>query len=980
LTLKAALEIFAVIKPFLQTLAEDISQTYGFGETRLAIVLPNRRAGLFLRRYLAKAISKPIWAPDIIAIEDFIRMKSRYIVPDQMTLLFYLYKAYADAEAKEARSFDEFMPWGNMLLADFDEVDRYLVNAGDVFSWLSEAKAIENWNLGEKELTQAEKQYIRFYNSLAGVYKFFTSSLVSRNLAYHGLVCRLLAESIANVKFDEWDKIIFAGFNALCTSEKRIIGHLLDQGKAIIRWDADDYYMQDDLQEAGKFLREYNKSGKFGDMKWVSQDFSAGKKKIKVIGVPQQIGQAKVAGQILLSILSGPDALAASDTAVVLADENLLMPVINSLPSNCTEMNVTMGYPLRYTAVASLVQALINLAVNTSRYSRIRNDNEVVIRFYFRDLSEILLHPNIRQIADKKYSESGSNEPKKNLAKAFLTVQETRKIFADIDTGLAEAFEPFFDGKPVTSTKLLVVLNNLITVLRDSAIASKTDDSKSDSASLDLEYLYQFAVITNRLRNLLADLNVEPTVAVLQAIIRQLVSSSTVPFYGEPLKGLQVMGVLETRTVDFRNIILLSANEGLLPGSKLTNSFLPTDIRSHFGLPGYKEKNAIFAYHFYRLMQRCENAWLIYNTESDELGGGEKSRFITQMIHELPLWNPAIEIEQVTIETPMSRPSADFEISIKKSPSILKRLNERAANPEKGFSPSRLNVFLTCSLQFYFTEILGIQEADDVDDTIDAMQLGIVVHKVLEQLFSSYTGVYLVPDHISKMKSKAESYVEQAFTQFMPEYDFSTGKNALLIQVAKRLIINYLKSESDLVANEAKGNRSIRVLAIEKKMRSEIDFSAIPAGSVPGKVYLNGTADRIDMLGDKIRIIDYKTGTVDDKTLKLKSVDSLLKGRKLGMSFQLLMYAWLLAEDKSDQNLSSSRAIVSGIAGLRSFNKGLQTVTVDGIPELTDNLIKDMREVIKAIILRLFDVGEPFEQTTDIDSCKYCTFKSICNR
>ena len=967
-------------KPFLQTLAEDISKTFGIGEKRLAVILPNRRAGLFLRRYLAQTLAKPIWAPDILAIEDFIRLKSGYIVPDPMTLLFNLYKAYSDAEGQEARSFDEFMPWGNMLLADFDEVDRYMVKASEVFSYLSEAKAIENWNLGEKELTKAEKQYIRFYNSLAGVYKSFTSSLVSRNLAYHGLVCRLLAETIADVKFDEWDKVIFAGFNALSTSEKRIIGHLLTMGKAEIRWDADEYYMKDNLQEAGMFLRGYRKSGIFGDMKWISQDFATGSKNIKVIGVPQQIGQAKVAGQLVSDILSDKDGFAASETALVLADENLLMPVINSLPANCSEMNVTMGYPLRYSAIASLIEAIIRLVVNTARYSMAGSDNSVVTRFYLHDLAEILLHPNIRQIAENKQPGDNSNNNWNLLSKAFIPAYEAQKIFEGIDFALAEAFEPFFNGKPITSPKLLQVLSDLITVLRDSAIAAKGEGAQSGSALLDLEYLYQFAVITNRLRNLLAEMGIEPGIAVMQAIIKQVVSASVVPFYGEPLKGLQVMGVLETRTVDFKNIIMLSANEGLLPGSKHSNSFLPADIRNHFGLPGYQEKNAIFAYHFYRIIQRCENAWLIYNTESDELGGGEKSRFITQMIHELPLWNPAITINETTIETAILKPSADFEISIEKSTSILQRLTRRAANPEKGFSPSRLNVFLTCSLQFYFMEILGIKEADEVDETIDAMQLGTVVHQVLEKLFRPYIGTNLAENHFAKMKSDAESFVEQAFSALLPEYDFSTGKNALLFQVAKRLVINYLKSESDFVASEAKGNQALRVLALEKKMRSEIVFSEVTDNTIPPKIYLNGTADRIDMLGEIIRIVDYKTGNVDEKALKLKSVDSLLEGRKQGMSFQLLMYAWLFSQEKSDQNIAVNSHIVSGISGLRTYKKGLQMVSVDGIAELSDNHRNEMKEVLKTIFIHLFNPDEPFSQTRDRDSCKYCTFKSICNR
>ena len=967
------------MKPFLETLAEHIAQSYSPGRKRLAVILPNRRAGLFLRRYLAKTTEVPIWAPDILAIEDFIRLKSGYTVPDQVTLLFNLYKAYAVAEGKDARPFDEFMPWGNMLLADFDEIDRYLVKARDIFGYLSEAKAIETWNLPGQELTTAEKQYIRFYNSLAGIYDAFTTSLISRHLAYHGLACRLLAETLDNVSFDEWDHVIFAGFNALSSSEIKLIDHLLKSGKAEIRWDADEYYMNDEVQEAGKFLRGYRKSEKFGKMQWVFKDFAAGAKKIEIIGVAQQVGQAKVTGEILAGLLTGSDA-AASETAVVLVDENLLMPVLNAFPEMCADLNVTMGYPLRYTPVASLMEGLINLAVNTAKYTRISADNKITVRFYHRDIAEILFHPQVRQMAEKRQDGSSKAHLKSLLAMALLPAAGARELFAGISKELSVALDPFFDGKAVTSPKLLLVLSNVINVLRDSAIGSMKDGNPSGGAALDLEYLFQFAVITNRLRLLLAEMQVEPGVAVMQSIIRQMVMVSTVPFYGEPLKGLQVMGMLETRTIDFKNVILVSANEGLLPGSKLSNSFLPADVRNNFGLPGYQEKNAIFAYHFYRLLQRSENAWLIYNTESDEMGGGEKSRFIAQLLQELPAYNPLVKILQRTAEIPLARPSADFNISIEKSSAILQRLAERGTDPERGFSPSRLNIFLTCQLQFYFSEILGIKEPDEVDDTIDAMQLGTVVHQVLEQLFRPFLGKSVEPGDYKVMNTQAEGFVEQAFKEIMPDYDFSSGKNALLVQVAKRLVLNHLGAESDFVTSLAKDHVQLRVLALEHKMRTEINLDEAEGSGVPGKIYLNGTADRIDSVGDVIRIIDYKTGSVQENSLKLTATAALLDGTKQGMSFQLLMYAFLFAENEGELRIAEGQLMESGIASLRSFKRGLLKVTVDGNARLTKDDLKAMKEVLQTVLKSLFNKDEPFAQTEDTDSCKYCTFKSVCNR
>lgn len=967
------------MKPFLETLAEYIAQTHGLGKKRLAIILPNRRAGLFLRRYLGKATTVPIWAPDILAIEDFIHLKSGYTIPDQVSLLFNLYKAYEKAEGKDARTFDEFMPWGNMLLADFDEIDRYLVNARDVFEYLSEAKAIENWNLPGQELTITEKQYIRFYNSFAGIYEAFTTLLTSQHLAYHGLACRLLAESITDVSFDEWDHVIFAGFNALSASEKHLIDFLLKSGKAEIHWDADEYYMNTEVQEAGKFLRSYRKSGKFGEMQWVFKDFATGAKNIEVIGVAQQIGQAKVAGEILTGLLSEFNA-AASETAVVLVDENLLMPVLNSIPEIYSELNVTMGYPLRYTPLASLMEAIINLAVNTAKYTAVSSDNKIIVRFYHRDVIEVLIHPQIRQLAENKQVGWDKKELKSLPARSFLSVADARELFTAIFKELAVALDPFFDEKAVTSSKLLLVLSNVIIVLRDAAIGSKTNAQQTGGTSLDLEYLFQFALIINRLRLLLAEMQLEPGIAIMQSIIKQMVVASTVPFYGEPLKGLQVMGMLETRTVDFKNIIMVSVNEGMLPGSKASNSFLPADIRNNFGLPGYQDKNAIFAYHFYRLLQRSANAWLIYNTEPDEMGGGEKSRFIAQLLHELPIYNPLVKIDHRTAEIPLAKPSVNFNISIEKSEAILQRLAERAIDPLRGFSPSRLNIFLTCTLQFYFSEILGIKEPDEVDDTMDAMQLGTVVHKVLEQLFKPYIGQDIDLGYYKEMKSKAEGQLEQTFKDIMPDYDFSMGKNALLVQVAKRLVLNYLTTEFDFATAQAKDNRKIQILALEHKMHAEIYIYGSAGDAVPRKIYLNGTADRIDTIGDIIRIIDYKTGSVKENSLILASTGTLLEGKKQGISFQLLMYAFLFSVNKNDLNIADGQAMESGIASLRSFNQGLLKVTVGGRSQLMKDDLQAMKEVLQTILLRLFNKDEPFAQTEDLESCKYCTFKSICNR
>jgi hypothetical protein len=620
---------------FLEKTADYLYKSYGDSISDLCIVLPNRRAGLFLHKYLWKSIGKTIWAPAIFSIEDFLINLSGLRICDSVEVLFELYEIHKEMEGTNAQPFDEFTSWAQQLLGDFNEIDSYLVDASDLFTFLNEAKALSIWNLDNKPLTDFEKQYLRFFKSLYTYHKKLGERLLSSNLAYPGLLFKKTAGQINSLAEKMiWKKIIFAGFNAMTRAEEVIIENLVASEKAELLWDADTYYMEDDKQEAGFFLRMWKRKWKNKPFNWIEKDFESSTAKINIIGVPLHVGQAKLCGELLSGHLLKDQP--AENTAVVMMDEQLLLPVLNSLPPVVNELNITMGLPLRQTPVYDLFDTIFRMHENTSKFERSENrDNEM---FYYRDILKVLQHPYAAQMAgtllkgnafvlEELISEIRSG------SRVFLGKEELIRAGTGIFSGSLDFLEPVFDSWK-DPLKIIESLRRIVEYLRDGFVL-KTEEKESHTVRIEIEFLYAFSKIIYRLSTLIEKYHAIKDLRVFHSLFIQLAGLTSLPFYGEPLRGLQMMGMLETRTLDFDNLILLSVNEDLIPSGKTTPSFIPFDIRRHFHLPTYQHKNAVYAYHFYRLIQRAKQVYLLYNTESDELGGGEKSRFIKQIQQEL---------------------------------------------------------------------------------------------------------------------------------------------------------------------------------------------------------------------------------------------------------------------------------------------------------------------------------------------------------
>lgn len=959
------------MQPFLQNLATYLKRHYSDTISEVCIVMPNRRAKLFLKNFLSTAFDTPIWAPQIFSIEDFILDLSGAESLDSLSSAFEFYTVYSEIEGEKAQSVDDFLQWAPTLLHDFNELDQYLVNAKDLFDYLSEERAIALWNVEKKELTEFQKKYLIFWKSLANYYQKFSEHLEHKKLLYQGLAYRKVAGNAVNlVQEKKWKKIIFAGFNALNTAEKLIFKSLAEAGLADILWDADAYYLEDENQEAGKFLRTFQETyGKYNAEKsflWQANELLTSPKNIVIAGVAQQVGQAKVAGEILRELGNESNGNF-KNHALVLADENLLIPVLHSIPDSVARFNVTMGYPLRNLALNNLIDILFNLQDNAVKYGKSPAANKV--RFYYRDLKKLFHHPYVQLIISSKFS---STDEKKWLARNFIQHLEKQNIvFVSL-----QQIKTYFEEQAFDFTALLPLinpwqndvsnpLNSFLEIIESVRLSSNQENQKIKS--FELEVLFQYSKITRRILTLLAETSVDSfkEIKTIRAVFNQLVNAQSVAFIGEPLEGLQVMGMLETRSLDFETVILLSTNEGVLPASKKENSFIPFELKNTFGLPTYADKDAIFGYHFYRLLQCAKNCYLIYNTETDEFGSGEKSRYITQLQQELQHKNKNIHIEERLYTIPLKSDSAAVKIQINKNKFVNERLNELF---EKGISPSALNVFRNCSLQFYFNYIARLRETDEPEESIDVATFGTVIHSVLEEGYTPYIGKVVHAEALRKSFSKLPQKVENAFKAIYKNGDLTSGKNYLNVKIAEKYLQTFVNEECAFIDNIEKQGQYLSLLNLECDLSSMLQVGN-------KQVKLKGKADRIDKCGTQTRIIDYKTGAVDENELKLKNWEELRKV-KYNKAFQLLLYAYMYQKNADNKQ----ETLHSGIISFRYLNKGLLSFSMNKDEDLNAALLAEFEQELKLLLQEIINPEKQFEQTDEFKNCEYCAFKRICNR
>ncbi|MGC1631924.1 MAG: PD-(D/E)XK nuclease family protein [Gelidibacter sp.] len=844
---------------FLKEVLDDI-QKNGLNISELTFILPSKRAGTFLKDILSKSIVKTIFAPEILSIEEFVESLSELHYASNTELLFSFYQVYQELTPKpEQETFDQFSKWGQLLLQDFNEIDRYLIDADHIFDYLKSIKEINHWSLAEVQTTYI-KNYLAFWNRLKIYYNRFREALILNKKGYQGLVYREAANSLEPYIASHPNKRhIFIGFNALNKAEERIIQELLQQDLATIYWDIDSVFLDNPIHDAGLFIRQHLKTWTFfkqNDLNWIGNNYRSDKN-IHTIAVPKNVGQVKYIGELL-------DGLPPADlkkTAVVLGDESLLMPLLNSIPQKVEAINITMGLPLKSVPLASLFDLLFKIQKNH------------INQLYYKDVVAILSHSFIQTVLTHENHNYGNHIINYIQSNNIVTLT-VEKIIA-----LAKPEEHFirtlFQSWENSPEKAFKNCTQLILTLK-----TQLDLEKSKNL-LALEYLYRFNQIFNELQRYNETYKLISNSTTLHYLYKELLNNETLDFQGEPLQGLQIMGMLESRVLDFETVIISSVNEGILPAGKSTNSFIPFDVKLENGLPTYKEKDAVYTYHFYRLLQRAKNVYIIYNTEPDVLNGGEKSRFITQLqienIHTIKhsIVAPKVEVAQ-------KEPKV-----IKKTETVIKRLQQIATN---GFSPSSLTNYIRNPLDFYYEKVLKIQNYEDVEETVAANTLGSVIHQTLEDFYTPHKGHYLTEAHLKQMKTLIDGNVTHHFKVFYKEGDMTKGKNLIILEVAKRYILNFINKEIETL----KEGHQIKIIDLEKELDINVNIPEMDF-----KVRLKGTVDRIDEFDGTVRIIDYKTGKVSQGQVEIIDWEDItLDYDKYSKSFQILTYAYMMNQTK----------------------------------------------------------------------------------
>ncbi len=837
--------------PFLDKIAARLIDKFSYDMSSVAVVLPSKRAKVFLKHYISKKINRPIFLPELFSIEEFVEKISNLEVLDNISLQFRLYKTYLKNPPKKVDSFDDFLKWSSTLLYDFNEIDKSLVDASSIYTNLSDIKkleswSIDNWSFSNSDLTVMQNDYINFYEGILKWYNDFSSSLLSENLAYQGLAYKQAANSIQSMD-KEWSRIWFVGLNALTKSEQVILDFLKNKNIARVFWDADKYYYENEMHEAGSFLREQRSKWSEIDFDGVGNYFKSKKNSFNIISCPRNISQAKVASEILSS-LEEID-VNESNTALVLSDESLLYPVLHNLPSSISMINVTMGNPLKGSSLFSFFEVLFDIHLNALKY---KHDG-----FHIRDIKRLIQHAYFNLLVNSEAIESFNNYTnERNIV--FINKIAIDNIFKN--QLLTDIFQN--DQNPKDFVLLLV---NIIEEIRPHVL--------SDKASVESEIFATFYRSLNIINNLLDQSQFDFELKTLHVIMQQLVAKESIPFKGEPLKGLQIMGILESRTLDFDNVIMLSVNEGKLPTGKSVNSFIPYDLKKYFKLPTYSERDAVFAYHFYRLLQRAKNVSLIYNSETDDFGNGEKSRFITQLLAEYDG-----KINEYVYDRILDN-KIQINQHIIKNDGLKEQIKLWA---KKGVSPSALNLYNNCSLHFYYHYLADIKINDELTEHSDERTIGNAIHNTLDDV---YPLGKLNKDFIKKNKDKIINNLILNFEKLMPEGSVISGKNYLNLEIAKKLINNFLKFEEKQLKKASSNNKDLNILAKEDTLDYKIECDGIDFNLI-------GTIDRIDHVGDEIRIIDYKTGKVDPMDLVFYEYEELINGSK-PKALQLMMYAYL---------------------------------------------------------------------------------------
>ena len=959
------------MKPFLYQVASLFYEKWGAEVSRLAFVFPNRRTGLFFQKYLSEVADTPLFSPTILTINDLFIQLSGKQSADRISMLFTLYDIYI-RQSGSTETFDEFLYWGEMLLNDFDDIDKYMANAHMLFSNVTDLREIENDFdfLSDEQIaairsfwssfyprgdTPNQQQFLAVWQVLYDLYEEFRATLAAEGKGYEGMIFREVVESMERGESLDlpYERIVFVGLNALSVSEERFLAQLQKREIADFYWDYVSDKVTDPDNKASYFVSRNRKSFP-SSMKLPPEEKV--KTEIEVIGIPSGIGQAKHVYTLLSdwckeAEMSSEEALR---TAVILPDEHLLIPVLNAIPEQIRRINVTMGYPLAGTPVASLIEYILALQKNVRYIDR----NPL---FYFRDVLPILNH---------RYILSTSPEIISSLVKE---ITENNKIYiSHTELGKTPLLEILFT--PVTGVeafsdyliKVLEELNKVMSALSD----EEEEDAPQRTNDLEQEFIFHYFTTVNRMKEVMKDARIEMKIDTFFRLLKRVTDTITIPFHGEPLSGLQIMGVLETRALDFDRLIILSMNEGIFPQRKAANSFIPYNLRRGFGLPTYEHQDSVWAYHFYRLIERASHVSLLYDTRSNGLQTGEVSRFVHQLHYhyEVPMRDKLVVYNVSSSKTP--------PLAVPKREDIMRRLDAYRKGGSKAISASAINTYLDCPLKFYFSVVEGIREEEEVSETIESDVFGSILHKVMEELYKPFQGKMVTVDLLKAIRKDTALLTGAIARAFASEFFKTevvrslTGQNYLIGEMIRKYVEKILERDGKLTP--------FVYIESERKINGLISLSD------HSEIRLKGFIDRVDKVLDAIRIIDYKSGS---GTTTFSSIESLFNKEEKDRAkavMQVFMYCWMYAHFTENKG----KTIQPGIYYVRSlFSDPFDPSVYHRIERGKSEKVEDFsgyaqafEEGLRGCLDEIFNPEIPFTQTPTGKACSYCPFKGICGK
>ena len=891
---------------FIKEVINKIIISNGTDISKVIIILPNKRSRIFLKQEISKIVKKTIFSPLIYDIEEFMSLVSGINKISETELLFEFYNIYLNQTKKDnQQTFEEFISWAKTLLRDFSEIDRELCDTDSLFGYLNAFKDLTHWSNYEEE-TDLIKNYKEFWGKIKLYHNDLKAKLLNVGMGYQGLIYREACEQILSYTENRKNiKHIFIGFNALSKSESEVIQEIVNSNGEIY-WDIDKALINSDYNNASLFIESYLKEWPYykkNNIQVTSNEYKK-EKNIQATGTPKNIGQVKYVGELLHSM--GKDEL--NNTAVVLGDEKLLIPLLNSIPSNVKNINVTMGYPLKNSNVYSFFYLLINIHT--------KNQNS----FYYKSIISLVSHELISPILNNGL------DLREKIRQGNL-IYMSKKDIIDLDKENHLIYELLF-------SKWTNAVDGISSCLKLIDLIKKYYSENPENDFINLELLYHINKIFLQINNSCEKLDYLKNINSLKIIFKELCEMNTSPFSGEPVKGLQIMGMLETRLLNYKNIIVTSVNEGILPVGNNNSSFIPFEIKKANELQTFKEKDSVFAYHFYRLIKRAQNIWLIYNTEPDAMNNGEQSRFITQ-----------IEVEGIhSVNKNILISKTPVKQSVEPSYSKTKLVQEKLSSiVENGISASMLCLYAMDQIKFFETYILGLKE-EKIEETIASSTIGNIVHDSLEIIYKGYVGKRLKIEDLEKMNKLVSTTVKDVIKNYMREENNNKGKNVIIIETVKKYVERVIEIDRKVVENE----NDLRIIAVEKEFETKIKDGS-------KKYKIRGKIDRVDQVNGELRVIDYKSGKkISRRDVTIKENDEITKEKGI-YNLQLLIY--MLATEKEFKG----KRIKSGIINLKNISDGVLEGIFNGETSLGSNELNNYKVLIIDLITRILDKNLMFK-------------------